>query len=242
MFRFRWLKMTFGSALLLGLAFVASDQISAIKIRRLETKISDLERELAELKLYADRIKASHRVAQVNVIDQRIDASDTPVTTLRWQQIGPDGTLGPPEVFDVLGKQVYFEAMVLKFDYDLIGGAAEDRETNLALFRRAFGDYQAPRAGVPLDQTAPSFAQASPSQLALQKTIWDRFLSFTNDDDLAKQYGVRVAQFEAPSVKMTPGQIWEVSIDAAGGLNLKMLSKNDTSSAASERQLSMVNR
>ena len=227
MFRFRWLKMTFGGVLIMALAFVATDQISALKIRQLETKIDDLEREMAELKLYAERIQSEHRVAQVNVIDQRMDAASVPVTVLRWQQIGPGGTLGPPEIIEVLGRQVYFEAMVLKFEYDLIGGAAENRETNLALFRRTFGDYQAPRAGAALDRTAPSYASASPSELALHKTIWDRFLSFTEDEALAKQYGVRVAQFEAPSVQMSPGQVWEVSIDAAGGLNLKLLGNGD---------------
>lgn len=240
MFRFRWLKMTFGGVLLMALAFVATDQISALKIRQLETKIDGLEKQLAELKLYAERIQSEHRVAQVNVIEQRLDAADVPVTVLRWQQIGPEGTLGPPEVIEVLGKQVYFEAMVLKFDYELIGDAAENRETNLALFRRTFGDYQAPRAGVPLDRSAPSFASATPSEFALHKTIWDRFLSFAEDEALAKEYGVRVAQFEAPSVPMAPGQVWEVSIDAAGGLNLKMLSQNEPIPHSIEQQFSMA--
>ena len=242
MFRFRWLKMTFGSALILALAFVASDQISAIKIRRLESKIVDLEHELAELKLYASRIQSSHRVAQVNVLEQKADAHDIPVTVMRWQQIGPDGNLGPPELIQVLGKQVYFEALVLKFEYDLIGGASENRETNLALFRRAFGDYQAPRAGVALDRSAPSFMHATPPELALHKNIWDRFLSFAEDEALAKEYGVRVAQFEAPSVLVEPGQVWEVSIDAAGGLNLRMLGQGNLPNAALDHQFSMLTR
>lgn len=242
MFRFRWLKLTFGSALILALAFVASDQISAIKIRRLESKIVDLEQELAELKLYANRIQSSHRVAQVNVLEQKTDAQDIPVTVMRWQQIGADGNLGPPELIEVLGKQVYIEALVLKFEYELIGGASENRETNLALFRRAFGDYQSPRSGVPLDRSAPSYMHATPTELALHKDIWDRFLSFAEDEALAKEYGVRVAQFEAPSVLMAPGQVWEVSIDAAGGLNLKMLGLGDQPNPALENQLSMLTR
>ncbi|HPF39011.1 MAG TPA: hypothetical protein P5081_17040 [Phycisphaerae bacterium] len=240
MLRFRWFKLTFGSVLLLALVFVATDQLSAIKIRRLEAKIGDLEREMAELKLYAERIQASHRVAQVNVVESRVGPANMPVTVLRWQQIGRGGELGPPETLEVLGEQVYFEALVLKFDFDLIGGAAENRETNLALFRRAFGDYQAPRTGVKLDQSAPSFATATESELALHKTIWDRFLAFTEDEALAKEYGVRVAQYEAPSVNMKPGQVWEVSIDAAGGLNLKMLANEQSASPAHERQISMA--
>ena len=42
-------------------------------------------------------------------------------------------------------------------------------------------------------------------------------------DRLARQFGVRVAQAEAPSVRVKPGQVWEVTLDSAGGLNLKLL-------------------
>jgi len=236
--RIRWFKMAFGGALLAAVAFMASDQISAIKIHRLETRIDDLQREMVELKLYADRIQASRRVAQINVTDRRPGDANGPVTVLRWQQIGPEGELGPPEIVEVRGTQVYLEALVLKFEYELIGNAEKDRETNLALFRRAFGDYQAPVTGYPLDQTAPTFAQASPGEYALQKQIWDRFWSFTTDAELAKQYGVRVAQIEAPSVTMAPGQIWEVTLDAAGGLNLKLLSPADNAQSEAPMQLS----
>jgi hypothetical protein len=232
--------MTVGGALLAAFAFVASDQFSAIKIHKLETRIGDLEREMTELKLYADRIQASRRVAQVNVTDRRPGDANGPVTVLRWQQIGPTGELGPPEIVEVRGTQVYLEALVLKFQYDLIGNAEKDRETNLALFRRAFGDYQAPMTGYPLDQTAPTFAQASPGEYALQKKIWDRFWSFTTDAALAKEYGVRVAQFEAPSVQMEPGQVWEVTLDVAGGLNLKLLSQDEAVANQPPMQLSAV--
>ena len=66
------------------------------------------------------------------------------------------------------------------------------------------------------------------------------FEEFTEDEALAKEYGVRVAQYEAPSVNMKPGQVWEVSIDAAGGLNLKMLASEPSASPAHERQISMA--
>ncbi len=236
--RFRVFKMMIGCAMLAVFAFVASDQLSAIKIRRLESRIGELEKEMTELKLYADRIQASRRVAQVNVTEQRPGDANGPVTVLRWQQIGPDGALGPPEIVEVRGTQVYIEALVLKFEYDLIGNAEKDRETNLALFRRAFGDYQAPITGYPLDQTAPTFTTASPSEFALQKQIWDRFWSFATDTELARQYGVRVAQIEAPSMRMTTGQVWEITLDAAGGLNMKLLSAPDDAPRALPAQLS----
>jgi len=223
MLRFKPFKLAFGMLMLAGLAFVASDQISAIKIAQLETRIGDLEREMTELKLYAERITAARRVAQVNVMEQRPGAdANGPVTVMRWQQIGSDGELGLPEIIEIRGTQAYFEALVIKFDYDLIG-ADDSGETNLALFKRTFGDYQAPVTGYRLDQTAPTFSTATTEEYARQKKIWERFWALTTDSELAKTLGVRVAQIEAPSVKVEPGQIWEIALDAAGGLNLKLL-------------------
>ncbi len=223
MLRFKPFKLAFGMLMLAGLAFVASDQLSAIKIARLETRIGDLEREMTELKLYAERITAARRVAQVNVMEQRPgDDANGPVTVMRWQQIGSDGELGLPEIIEIRGTQAYFEALVIKFDYDLIG-ETDSGETNLALFKRTFGDYQAPITGYRLDQTAPTFSTATPQEYARHKNIWERFWNLTTDSELAKTLGVRVAQIEAPSVKVEPGQIWEIALDAAGGLNVKLL-------------------
>jgi len=53
--------------------------------------------------------------------------------------------------------------------------------------------------------------------------LWDRFWNLAEDPSEARQYGVRVAQCEAPGVAVEPGQVWEVTLDAAGGLNLKRL-------------------
>ena len=40
---------------------------------------------------------------------------------------------------------------------------------------------------------------------------------------IAAKYGIRVAQCEAPSVPLAPGQTWEVTLDAAGGLNVRKI-------------------
>jgi hypothetical protein len=45
---------------------------------------------------------------------------------------------------------------------------------------------------------------------------------------LASQYGVRVAQCEAPAVILRKGQVWEITLDAAGGLNLRIIGHTST--------------
>ncbi|GAF74957.1 unnamed protein product, partial [marine sediment metagenome] len=56
---------------------------------------------------------------------------------------------------------------------------------------------------------------------AIHDELWQRFQDLMDDPALAAEYGVRVVQYEAPAVPLQPGQIWEVTLDAAGGLNLK---------------------
>lgn len=219
----KFLKLGFGALALILASIVTTDYFSVFRIRELTARISELETERTALLLYAQQISAARRVAQVNVIEQDMDTPAGPVTVLHWQQIRADGVLGPREVVTIQGTQAYFEAMVIKFEYDLIGKSKEGEVTNLALFRRAFGDNQAPSTGIPLDQTAPTLRGEETEASRVEAALWKRFWDLVEDPKLAKEYGIRVAQCEAPSVPVKPGQVWEVSLDAAGGLNLKKI-------------------
>ena len=227
--KIRWIKLGAGAIVLSAAAAFTTNHFKVFEVRRLRSQIGDLEREKAEMLLYAERLQAARRLAQVNVIDQRWSDADGAVTVLRWQQIGESGALGHPELIELKGTQIYFEAQVIKFEHDLIGRAAPDRQTSLAMFRRAFGDRQAPETGVPLDQTAPVGDSENSSSDALEARLWKRFWSLSEDPESAVEYGVRVAHCEAPSVRMKPGQVWEVTLDAAGGLNLRLMSEQHRS-------------
>ncbi len=225
MFRFRTVKLVAGAVLLAAAAIVTTDHFADLEVSRLRARLDDLTREKAELRLYADRLSASHRVAQVNVLAQRPGGQEGPVTVLRWQQVGPAGALGTPEVLELRGEQIYFEAWVIKFDHDAIGHGETGRTTSLAMFRRAFGDRQAPATGPPLDQTAPPDPAGAADPTGSQARLWKRFWDLIESEALAEQYGVRVAQCEAPSARLHVGEVWEVSLDHAGGLNLRLMGR-----------------
>ena len=215
--------MGLGALALVAAAVVTTDHLGTFEVRKLKTQISELKREKAEMVLYAQRLSAARRVAQVTVVEQYDSAAAGPVTVLHWQQISPSGLLGPREIIEVKGTQVYFEALVIKFEHELVGRATPEHETSLAMFRRAFGERQAPVTGHPLDQTAPIEVAGQSRPDALHDRLWKRFWRLVDDPMMAAEYGVRVAQCEAPSVVVKPGQIWEVSLDHAGGLNIRKL-------------------
>lgn len=216
----RWLRLAIG-AILVGFGVgVGVNQFGAREVRKLTAQVEELEKEKSKLTDFVKRVSASRRVAQVDCVEQREDVDKRPIMVLRWQEIGKDGTLAAPQIVEAVGKQVYFEGMVVKFDTELVGQGDPDRSESLVMFRRIFGELQPPETGYDVSR-AGSRGEQSKTEAAL----WDQFWKIVEDPKLAAQYGVRVAQCEAPAVPMSKGQTWEVNLDAAGGLNIRKISR-----------------
>lgn len=207
-----------GGVVLLVLLGVAYSTLSSSKLAK---EVDQLRHEREELLDYARRLSASRRVAQVNVLDQSFDEFGRPLTHLLWQEVGPDGLLAIPVNVEAVGTLVYFEAFVIKFEYEHVGEGDPDRGTSLALFRRIFGDQQVPERAPMLDRAGRLPAEAAQGPRRVEQQLWDRFWDLVDDPKLAAKYGVRVAQCEAPAVPLRPGQTWQVTLDAPGGLNLR---------------------
>jgi hypothetical protein len=203
-----------------------------IEARRLRAQVDSLEEEKQRLEEYAQRLSASRRVAQVDVVKQRVDEHGRTVSTLLWQEIGADGTRGRPLAVEAVGDLVYFESLVIKFEPHYVGQGDAERATSLALFRRIFGECQAPESVPELDRSARPPLDVSSDSAALHDQLWRRFWEMVDDPRVAAEYGVRIAQCEAPAVPLRGGQVWEVMLDAAGGLNLRRIHAADSSAAA----------
>lgn len=188
------------------------------EVRRLRNEMQLLEQERNKLTEYVTRLAASHRVAQVEVLKQASDAAGQTITTVQWQEVGDGALLAQPQTFDVRGKQVYFEAFVLKFAVHHIAEGDPERGVSLALFRRVFGDQQSPETGPEIDR----HRSLNTPGIEHEK-YWKRFWEFVDQPKLAEQFGVRVAQVEAPAVVARTGDVWEVALDSIGGLNLRKI-------------------
>lgn len=222
-----WLRFIIGSMIAVALAAVFAVQLGSWQVAQLQARVDELQREKARLASFAERLSGTRRVAQLDVLTQSREEDGQTRTRVRWQQIGEDGIRGEPHELDVVGDQVYVEAMVLKFDFRLVAGADDTRkpEVSLAMFRRIFGNGQSPESGARIDRSEPPPASQpeKDGSAANREMLWKKFWALAEDPREAAKYGVRVAQCEAPSTKMRPGEIWEVSLDHAGGVNLRKL-------------------
>lgn len=209
-------------------------QFGNFETRRLRTQVEALEKERSRLVDYAERLSASRRVAQVRVGKPIADETGRPVTTLLWQEVGENGIVSEPRSLEVIGRVAYFEALVIKFMHRHVGSGDPQRAASLVLFRRIFGDGQ-PADTVPQFDRAPPERIGDPPQVrAAHAELWKRFWELVDDPREAIRYGVRVAQIEAPGIPLRAGQVWEVTMDAAGGLNVARVHEGATNRPQTE--------
>jgi len=194
-----------------------------LEMRRLAAEVDRLEQERQELRQYVERLGASRRVAQINVLEQRIDAKGRIDTSVRFQEIAADGALGLPLEANLAGAMVYVEAAVIKFEPEFVAKGDPQRGSSLVMFRRIFGDQQSPQTGELIDQASRPPAADRGEATVFREHVWNRFWEFVDEPAIAADYGVRVAQCEAVAVPVKAGQVWELSLDAAGGLNLRRM-------------------
>ncbi len=218
----RWARFVIACMLTAASAAFVAVRFGDWRVQQLESAVVKLEKEKADLRDFASRLSASRRVGQVNVLEQKIDNNNRVQTRLRWQEIGGGGVLDEPREIEAIGKQVYFEAYVLKFESSLVGIGDKERGESLALFRRIFGDGQAPATAAEFERANRPRTSTQPAK-SNDDALWGRFWEFTENPQLASTFGVRVAQIEAPAISVSPGDVLEVTLDAAGGLNIRKL-------------------
>ncbi|MEK6643772.1 MAG: hypothetical protein AABZ08_07665 [Planctomycetota bacterium] len=215
----KWFRLTASGCLVVVAAVWSLVMFGSREVARLTERTQQLEVEKRELHDHIRRLGSSHRVAQIDIIGQHSTEAGQTFTRLRWQEMAADGSLKAPIQAEIIGKQLYVEAMIVKFDPELVKKEEPGRGESIAVFRRVFGDQQNPQWGYDLtmNQTVEERDNGP------NRALWNRFWEVVDNPTLAKTLGVRVAQCEAPAVPVKMGQTWEVSLDAIGGLNLKKI-------------------
>jgi hypothetical protein len=171
------------------------------------------------------RLERERRVAQVIVRDQKTDASGTVlVTTLKFAELQPDGSSLPPKTIIVPGEEVYFDALVIKFDYQYVELGDSLRGKSICLFRKVFGSGEKPEDGFAIDEDSedgiPNIYRTGRQVTPFEIRVWRRFWEYADNARMAKEEGVRVAQIEAVGIRPRPERIYTISVENAGGLNI----------------------
>lgn len=184
--------------------------------------------EIERLNTIVTRFKGEDRIAQVIVTDRSVDPETGEIiTAIKFLENDRDQNTLQPRHFKIKGDVIYFDALVIKFDHDYIERGEALRGKSIALFRRVFGETQAPEDGFQIDEKmdqhgVPDIYRVDKTPSDLEKELWSDFWGYAANPEDAKKLGVRVIQGEAVYNRFIPDNIYTLTLDHDGGLNIKV--------------------
>jgi outer membrane murein-binding lipoprotein Lpp len=193
-------------------------------IEEQEAAIQQLNVEVDKLEAKLQLLKVDHRLARIRATEQGTDATTgEPFTVIEFVELNDEGQpIDTPREFRIRGDVVYIDNWIVKFDDKYVEEQDLERGTSLVLFRRIFGEMQQPIDGFPLDEVgqAPR-AYARGGQMSdFEKKIFGDFWEIANDEERAKEMGIRAAHGQAVSMKVQKDKTYKVQLRASDGLSI----------------------
>jgi hypothetical protein len=187
-----------------------------------DRKLAQLEDDNRQLHDFVQRLTGERRVAQLLVSDQR-QVNGVQKTTLLFEEYARDGSILPPRTFTIEGNMVHIEAMVIKFDHDFVEKDDPLKGRSIALFCKLYGDRQRPDQGFVIDepgQIPDYYRGADPQVSAFETQLWQNFWRLADDPAYRQEMGVRVPNGEGPWRPVYPDQLYTITLEFDGGLNI----------------------
>lgn len=188
-----------------------------------ERTINQLQEEKAQLERIVQRLGTERRVADVLVTDQK-KVDGVTQTELLWVEYARDGNSAlDPQRFTIRGDEVHIDALVIKFEHDLVREEDPLRGHSIALFTRIYGDHESPASAQLVDRPGriPRIYQGSDPQVsAFEQQLWDKFWQLTEDAALRQEMGVRIANGQGVFQHIRPDRLYTLTIETSGGVNI----------------------
>ncbi len=194
----------------------------------LRAEVQELQLRLAEEIAIRDasiaRLSRERRLARIEVLEPLNAVSldeQTPTTTLRFIEIDEDGRELGRRTFTVPGETIYIDAWTARFPAESVSQGDHLRGQTLVLFKRIYSDQLSPREGVSIDTPGGVPDGYAGSEIArYEQAIWSNFWRIATSPKESSSRGIRVAQGEAVYSPMKPGDVYELKVDALGGMTL----------------------
>ena len=194
----------------------------------LRAEVQELELRLAKEIAIRDasiaRLSKERRLARIEVLDPLNGVStegQPPATTLRFIEIDEEGRELGRRTFTVPGNTIYFDAWTARFPPEAVAQGDHLRGQTLVLFKRIYSDQLSPSDGVAIDTPGGVPDGYAGSTVArFEQGIWSNFWRIATSPEESRSRGIRVAQGEAVYSPMKPGDVYELNVDALGGMTL----------------------
>ncbi len=219
--------------LFFGVAAVVYWRVSGEDLRRTIEEMEAIKLEMQQRLEAKDgmirRLNRSHRLAHIRVLDQQTAADGSVQSTdLLFIELDDEGGELARQQFTLPGDVLFVDAWSVKFHHEDVAEGHPLRGRTLILLRRLYSDRMPPMDGYPIDVPGaipPGYAAGEVAEFEVR--VWELFWKIATDPDTAAALGVRVAQGEAVYKPVRTGQVFELSVDATGGMSLVPLPTTD---------------
>lgn len=195
------------------------------EIRMRDAEIQYKTEEIQRLETSIQLLKTDQRLAKLEVLGLEKDDNGKVVKSkLAFTEMSADGEpLSDSKEFELPGDVIYVDNWIVKFDDIYIENGDVARGTSLCLFKRIFSEEQTPNEGFALDEVGmrPQAYSRGGELTDFEKELWADFWEFANDDEKAKNKGIRAANGEAVSIKVREGKTYQIELRASGGLSIR---------------------
>ena len=190
------------------------------RLRKLQKDLQLQKKKLKEARKHITNLLGEKRVAEIVVLDQKMDESGTPVSKIRFLEYSASGTaLKPPKEITVSGAEVYFDAVIIMFEKEPV---MQGKAASIHLFRRIFTDTTKPEKGYRLWNSGgdeiPEAYRSPEIPLEIQNVAWGEIRRILTNETYRKEKGVRTIFGQAVSKKLHKGRIYTLRIQSNGGL------------------------
>lgn len=183
--------------------------------------ILDLIRENKQLQTALTNLTAEEQIGYAKVLaqDTRADGSvQTRLLFVQTDRTDPAKRILERE-YEIGGDVVYFDALIVKFSNEAVAGG---KERALYLWRRVYGENQAPAQGYPIEvmgQTPSRYADISARlKIPERDLFWSEIWNLSNDPDRLAAAGVTAIYGNVVYKKVRPGLIYVFKISPTGTL------------------------
>lgn len=192
------------------------------EIQELQALNQQMQSQLEARAAMIARLDRAKRIAHIQILDQRKDSSgQITETDLLFVELDDAGSEIARQAITIPGNVLYIDAWTVKFKQEDVAEGHPLRGRTLVLLRRIYSDRLAPIDGIEIDTPGAVPSAYAVSEFAeFQQQLWKHFWDIATDRELAANMGVKVAQGEAVYKPVRTGEVLELIVDAAGGMNL----------------------
>ncbi len=175
------------------------------------------------LRKIIERLHADSRVAEVLVTKSEFDEATKKIhTTIKFLEYDADGRPLEPKYFTFRGNIIQFQALVIRFNDQLVEAGDRLRGKSVAFFMKAFvlEGAETQEFDITKVQEVPGGYRLSGKTDEFEAKLWREFWDYALDPQKRDRAGVKNAQIEAPGSMFLPGTIYTLKIEHDGGLRI----------------------